>query len=682
MKQQIRFGILSKLILGFLIPVAFIVILGITSYTRASEGLLSNYEQAANNTFAMATSYLEYVTESMDAITQQYIQDNDTSYFTRGLVYTGKQDRLKFVTTKNNELLKKADLEKFIENIHIISGKGVPVLTSDMENLPGFYEEIKSGAEGQKLKDSTTDYYWLGTHPMIDEELGLSSEDYAVSMIRRFPMDSGCIVIDLSAEAVLEFLGKLELGKGSLLALITEDGREILINSGEETASGDTFLFGEQKYYAKSLQAEALSGSEYVKYQSEDYLYMYSKIGTTGMTICSLVPKSSFMQQANTIRQNTIIIVVLACLVAVTVGFFISRGIGNTLKEINRKLQKVSQGDLTVIVEVKRRDEFAALASSITDTMNNMRLLIQKMAQVGGLVSGSATNVMEASKLISISNNNITKAVDEIGHGIEGQAQDSQSCLLQMDELSQKITAVNGNLGEIEQRTEDIKCMISMGIDTMEKLTRQSDATKDSTKYVVDHISALEDKTRSIGDIVQVMNDIADQTNLLSLNASIEAARAGEAGKGFAVVAEEIRKLANKSMSSANEIKNMIGEIKKQTYDTVETARQAQTVVGMQTDIVLHTIEAFRSINLGIEGLIENLSIISKDMKNMEAARVDTLGAVESISAISEETLATSGSIEGTVYDQAKAVAILEEAAKEMGANAEDLKEVMNSFRI
>jgi methyl-accepting chemotaxis protein len=202
------------------------------------------------------------------------------------------------------------------------------------------------------------------------------------------------------------------------------------------------------------------------------------------------------------------------------------------------------------------------------------------------------------------------------------------------------------------------------------------------SKYVVSNIKALEDKTKSISEIIQVINDISDQTNLLSLNASIEAARAGEVGKGFAVVATEIRKLANKSMTAANEIREVIDQITKQTKDTVKTAKEAESVVSLQNDAVSHTIDAFRNMNSGIERLIENLSVIGTNMKNMEAAREGTLLAVENISAISEETLATSSTIENTVHEQSKFVSTLEEAANELGENAKDLNEAINIFRI
>ncbi|MGB4660314.1 MAG: methyl-accepting chemotaxis protein, partial [Mobilitalea sp.] len=279
-------------------------------------------------------------------------------------------------------------------------------------------------------------------------------------------------------------------------------------------------------------------------------------------------------------------------------------------------------------------------------------------------------------------NNQITTAVEEISGGIEGQALDSQSCLSQMDALSGKIAVVNANLICIQSLTDQMKNMISQGIGTMENLTKQSDATNQITKHVVDNVASLETKTKSIRDIIQTMNDIADQTNLLSLNASIEAARAGDAGRGFAVVATEIRKLANKSMNSANEVRTVLGEITKQTSDTVITAKEAENVVSLQNETVNHTIDAFHNINSGIETLIENLSVIGSNMQNMENARQGTLSAIENISAISEETLATSAGIENTVKEQFDSVSSLEEAAKELGENSKDLDNAINMFKI
>jgi len=251
-----------------------------------------------------------------------------------------------------------------------------------------------------------------------------------------------------------------------------------------------------------------------------------------------------------------------------------------------------------------------------------------------------------------------------------------------MDALSQKITTVNENIIEIEKVTDETKGLITQGITTMEELTKQSEATTDITKYVVDNVIALENKSHAIGKIIQVINGIADQTNLLSLNASIEAARAGEMGRGFAVVADEIRKLAEESLAASNEIKKVINEISQQTSDTVSTAKRAENIVNTQTKIVDETIKTFRDMNTGVERLITNLTTIGQNMKNMDSAREGTLSAVESISAISEETLAASNSVDETVNVQSDAVKALDEAAKTLGENAKDLNEAINTFRI
>lgn len=205
--MKIKFGILHKLILGFLIPVIFIIILGFISYSKSSEGLISNYKKATTNTITMATRYLEFSMDTVNNISLQYTKDSDTSYFTRGLIYTEAQERLNFVTTANNKLLAKADMEKFVANIHIIPGQDIPVLTSDMENMTGFYPELLEAEEGKKLKNAKTESYWMGEHPLIDSKFGLKAADYAFSFLRKFTGGSSvegnaCIVIDVSAQEV------------------------------------------------------------------------------------------------------------------------------------------------------------------------------------------------------------------------------------------------------------------------------------------------------------------------------------------------------------------------------------------------------------------------------------------------------------------------------------------------
>jgi methyl-accepting chemotaxis protein len=674
-------GIRMQLLVAFMIPVLFIISLGFISYKKAATGFNENYENRAKTTMNMASNYIDFIISTMETISVQYVSDTEiTRYLSSFYTYDATKSYQVF-EDKKYDLMVKATSEKFVDNIYIIpkDPELKVISSSSSSNTKGFYDEFIGSEEGKIIAEKPNQLYFLGNHPLVDSKLTLNPSKYAFSLIRGFTARNGVVVIDISRKAIDSVLDEIDLGENTIIGIITPDGKEIISNVDEDSESIE---FSNEEYYIKSVSSVDESGQEYVKYNSKDYLYMYTKISNTGLTIFSLIPKSDIIKQAIEIRNITVLIVLLACAVAIVIAGFISSSIGSALKTITGKLLKISEGDLTVDVKVKRKDEFSLLANSIGDMLGNVRGLIQKVANVSELVSTSAVNVKESSNTIAVTSNNISSSMEEIGHGIAGQAQDSQDCLMQMDALSGKITTISNNVVKIETVADDTKGMIQSGINTMEELTKQSAATNDITKYVVNNISALELKSKSIEKIIGVINEIASQTNLLALNASIEAARAGDAGKGFAVVADEIRKLAEGSVVAAGDIKKVVEEIRNQTIDTAKSAKEAESIVSNQTHIVNNTISTFHSMNDGVESLITNINEIGEDMKNMNGARESTLSAVESISAISEETLAASNTIDETLTVQDESVKGLEEASNTLYGYAKELDEAINKFKI
>jgi methyl-accepting chemotaxis protein len=229
---------------------------------------------------------------------------------------------------------------------------------------------------------------------------------------------------------------------------------------------------------------------------------------------------------------------------------------------------------------------------------------------------------------------------------------------------------------------DNTKIIAGEGIVIVNELNEKSKATADITHNVISKIQEFEIQSKNIAGFVSIINEIASQTNLLSLNASIEAARAGDAGRGFAVVADEIRKLADQSVQAANQIQNIVKEIAAKTMDTIDTAKQAESIVESQTVSLNKTVQVFDFINDHVNDLANNLNNISNGIKQIETAKDDTMDAIQDISAVSQETAAASEEVSATAINQIDSVERLRNAALELANNAKILEESIKIFKI
>jgi methyl-accepting chemotaxis protein len=238
------------------------------------------------------------------------------------------------------------------------------------------------------------------------------------------------------------------------------------------------------------------------------------------------------------------------------------------------------------------------------------------------------------------------------------------------------------NTNENEKIADYTQSVTNDGIHIIEELNDKSIATSEITQDVIIKIQEFEVQSKKIESFVNIINEIASQTNLLSLNASIEAARAGEAGRGFAVVAEEIRKLADQSIKAANQIQKTVSDIASQNKETVTTAKMAEEIVASQTEALKRTINVFNNISKHVNSLADNFKNILVRLDNIESVKEETLNSIQNISAVTEETAAASQQMNATALLQTESVERLRESIIVLEKDSKVLEESIKKFKV
>ena len=668
-------GIQVKLIGAFMIPVILFVIIGFMIYSKCSTTLNSTYEASANTSVGTLEEYLGLGFENIELMaTRLSINSAITSY------YTGSEVKSESMLMDTKVALSnESTADKFIDHIIVCAKSGTAC--SEKGAIRGdVYNAFVESEEGKNVESEIgMGSMWISSHPAIDEVTGYDSDEYALSLVTVLKNNSnksvGYIIIDVKTSFIQDILDNAQISDNSIKGFVLEDGSQVL--------SGDSDIkFTDTDFYQEALAGENLQGSKEVSYEGADYLFTYSRIEGTNMLVCAMVPQKEIMAGAQAILRYTLIAVAICAVIAIVVGSVLASGISKAIRKVNRVLKKTSDGDLTGQISMKRKDEFNVLSSSITNMIGSMKDLILKMTNVSGHVSDSAVQVGTNSEVLLEVTRDITEAVDYINSGISQQAQDTESCLEQMNGLAERINVVHENTDEISEIAQEAQGAIENGMVIVANLGEKVQGTTEVTETIIREIRELNKESIAINSIIGTINEIAEQTNLLSLNASIEAARAGEAGRGFAVVSEEIRKLAEQSGNAGNQIGEIINHIQERLAATIETAGLAGESVAFQTEALNNTVDVFKNISQQVSKLAEDVEKITQSVGGIEQAKEDTMNAIESISTTSNQTESASEELARSTEKQLQAVEVLNDAVKRLQMDAEDLDTSVSIFKV
>ena len=681
-KKGVLFSIRAKIFLCFLVPILFLILVGVFSYKKAAAGMYDTFRDSNEQTINMANQYLDVSNSFIEAEALKYVFQSDLGKYMIGLYETDAVQRKTVINSVGSSIRASQAGNDFISNIHIVTEEDVQMLSTKAGGtVMGIYKDYKNemlgySDNGKKIPE------WVDYHNTLDDTLGLKQSDYIMAYQTTPQSGKGFIVIDVKASAIQQFLDSLDMGDGSIIGFVTQSGREIIsekLPDGQEStrADGETVFYGQD--FFNNLEDQQTTKE--VSINGKSYLFFYSRMERTNAAVCALVPMEIVNGQADDIRNVTIAVVLIACVVAVLIGIIISTGIQKNMKRISGRLEEVAEGNLTTKVSVKGHDEFNNLAVVANHMINNNKKLVQKVSGATDTLESSAQEVRQASNVMKDYSVNIIQAIDEINDGITKQSEHAEECVRKTDTLSEEIQNVSSIAGQVEGLVSEAENMINHGMQMVQTLGERATKTTDVTIKVETSIEELKKESEIINEFVETITDISEQTNLLSLNASIEAARAGEAGRGFAVVAEEIRKLADHSAEAAGEIQNNVTHITDQTVNSVENAKQARDMVALQTEAVQEVVGVFDDMNQCMQKLFDALKEIVSSTEQADKEREDTLAAVKNISDIIAETAEGTKLVQSVAAKLQENVDTMNQTAQSLGDNMNDLKSEISVFK-
>lgn len=373
---------------------------------------------------------------------------------------------------------------------------------------------------------------------------------------------------------------------------------------------------------------------------------------------------------------------------AIVVVFIFIRKIVAPLSYAANAVEELAALDFRVKNERQER-RFAGLKDEVGNIMRAVLKLRGELTAVVTELKNQSGNLFEQSDSLSKSasdtmNNmkDTDRAVDEMANGATMLAQETQSASENVIEIGNMIDKVNDNTEELAKDADNMK---ELG-ENAENILRQLIAGQ---KEMVTHIGVVNDKTHEankaagkISEVVNLITEIASQTNLLSLNASIEAARAGEAGRGFAVVAENIKQLAEQTTSSAADIQDIIHDLEQKSGETVEKTEAVNNIVNKQSEDMKQTADILNQVITGITGLIDKIDSIAVSVANMDKSKENVVDVIGNLSSVSQENAAsTEETSASTTMAMETAKKIADEAVK-LKDIAQELEDRMKQFII
>ncbi|WP_449537985.1 methyl-accepting chemotaxis protein [Ferdinandcohnia sp. Marseille-Q9671] len=373
------------------------------------------------------------------------------------------------------------------------------------------------------------------------------------------------------------------------------------------------------------------------------------------------------------------IVIVLGAIISIYTSEVISRPV----KQIANRMNAISKGELqSEPIKTKLKDEIGQLVTSVYYMNEYLRSVVKQMSVVSDNVTGQSEELTQYADEVMAGSQQIAVTMDELSRGAEDQATSSTTLIEKMSHFSQEIMQVAVKGDDIKEQSQGMLKMTNDGSAYMETSIGQMNSINEKMKQSHALVVGLDHKTNEITKLVNVIQEIAGQTNLLALNAAIEAARAGEHGKGFAVVADEVRKLAEQVGKSVAEITLIVKDIQQESKQVVQSLDDGYQSVEEGTVQIQTTGKTFNNLKQTIEQIGAQIETMSASLYGVLDDTQVISGSIEGIAAVAEESAAGVEEVSATAQQSSSSMEEVARSAKQLEENAGELNSLIQRFKL